>query len=210
MIGVERSNAPSEVSPRSVVEAARSGDEPAWRAIFDLQYPRLYRFFRSRVPAHHQAEDLASSTLLQAFRSIGSFHWQGRPFEAWLFGIARHELASFYRSLPPAPTTELEDYRHVRDDFIAVEVRDLLSQLSDEHRAALELRYLLGFSGQEAAALMGRSHGSFRSLLLRAARAFRAVSDPDHAAASASAEASAPRRASVDDAGAASGARART
>ena len=69
MIEVEPAAAQSEVTPRSVVEAARSGDESAWRAIFDLQYPRLYRFFRSRVSAHHQAEDLASSTVLQAFRS---------------------------------------------------------------------------------------------------------------------------------------------
>jgi RNA polymerase sigma-70 factor (ECF subfamily) len=175
-IEVDAVRSPSEASPRSVVESARRGDEAAWRAIFDLQYPRLYRFFRSRVAAHHQAEDLASSTLLQAFRSIGSFRWQGRPFEAWLFGIASHELASFYRSLPPTPSDAVEERAHVRDEFIAVEVRDLLAQLSDDHRTALELRYLLGFSGQEAAALMGRSHGSFRSLLLRAARAFQRAS----------------------------------
>ena len=90
------------VTPPAVVDAARAGDEVAWREVFDLQYPRLYRFFRSRVPNHHQAEDLASSTLLQAFRSIAAFHWRGRPFEAWLFGVARHELASFYRAQPPA------------------------------------------------------------------------------------------------------------
>ena len=166
--------AASDVTPRDVVEAARDGDEAAWREIFDLQYPRLFRFFRSRVALHHQAEDLASSTLLQAFRSISNFRWQGRPFEAWLFGIARHELASFYRSQAPA-TAELGDSAHVRDEFIAVEVRDMLAKLSDDYRQALELRYLLGFSGQEAAALMDRSHSSFRSLLLRATRAFRAL-----------------------------------
>ena len=146
---------------------------------------------------------------MQAFRSIGSFRWQGRPFEAWLFGIARHELASFYRSLPPA-SAELHEHRHVRDDFIAVEVRDLLAQLTADHRTALELRYLLGFSGQEAAALMGRSHGSFRSLLLRAARAFRAAGATTDEAARARSDAVAPRRTSVDDARASSGARART
>ena len=168
------------VTPPTVVDGARRGDEDAWREVFDLQFPRLYRFFRSRVPHHQQAEDLASSTLLQAFRSIGSFRWRGRPFDAWLFGVARHELATFYRTQRPASeqqsTSEVE-LRHVRDDFIAVEVRDLLEQLQPEHRTALELRYLLGFSGEEAAALMGRSHGAFRSLLLRAAQAFRAVSD---------------------------------
>jgi RNA polymerase sigma-70 factor (ECF subfamily) len=162
-----------------LVESARAGDEAAWRAIFDLQYPKLYRFFRSRVAAHQQAEDLASNTLLQAFRSIERFEWRGRPFEAWLFGIARHELASYYRSRPDTESAEGIEVGCVRDDFIAVEVRDVLEQLMPEHRTALELRYLLGFSGEESAALMGRSHSAFRSLLLRAVRAFRDHSAPD-------------------------------
>ena len=126
----------TEHSAGDVVRAARTGDESAWRAIFDLQYPRLYRFFRSRVAAHQQAEDLASNTLLQAFRSIERFEWRGRPFEAWLFGIARHELASYYRAQTPIESTDGLDLGHVRDDFIAVEVRDTLEQLPPEPPAA--------------------------------------------------------------------------
>ena len=57
---------------------------------------------------------------------------------------------------------------------------------------------------------MGRSHGSFRSLLLRAARAFRAAGATTDEAARARSDAVAPRRTSVDDARASSGARART
>ena len=65
------------------------------------------------------------------------------------------------------------DPESFRNDYVAVEVRDVLARLRDDYREALVLRYAVGLSGQEAAAAMGRSHGSFRALLLRATRAFR-------------------------------------
>jgi RNA polymerase sigma-70 factor (ECF subfamily) len=164
------------ITSMAVVEAARAGDESAWAAIFDHDYDRMFRFFRSRVATVEQAEDLAANVFLEAFRSISRFQWQGKPFEAWLFGIARNQLASYYRSKPPDEvTTEL----HTRDEFLEVEVRDILERLRPDHRTALELRFIVGLSGVEAAAAMERSHGSFRSLLLRAVRAFRAESQKD-------------------------------
>lgn len=161
------------ITSMAVVEAARAGDESAWAAIFDHHYDRMFRFFRSRVATVEQAEDLASNVFLEAFRSISRFQWQGKPFEAWLFGIARNQLASYYRSKPP---DEVQTELHTRDEFLEVEVRDILERLRPDHRTALELRFIVGLSGVEAAAAMDRSHGSFRSLLLRAVRAFRAES----------------------------------
>ena len=61
----------------------------------------------------------------------------------------------------------------MRDEYLAVEVRDLLDRLPADYRRAIEFRYVLGLSGLEAAAAMGRSHSSFRSLLLRATTAFK-------------------------------------
>ena len=161
------------ITSMAVVEAARAGDESAWAAIFDHHYDRMFRFFRSRVATVEQAEDLASNVFLEAFRSITRFQWQGKPFEAWLFGIARNQLASYYRSKPP---DDVQTELHTRDEFLEVEVRDILERLRPDHRTALELRFIVGLSGVEAAAAMDRSHGSFRSLLLRAVRAFRAES----------------------------------
>ncbi len=66
---------------------------------------------------------------------------------------------------------------HMRDEYLIVEVRDLFDRLPAEYRAAIELRHVLGLTGAEAAAAMGRSHGSFRSLLMRATRAFRRESE---------------------------------
>jgi RNA polymerase sigma-70 factor (ECF subfamily) len=161
-------------TPAEVVAAAREGDESAWETLFDLHYARLYRFFRARLSSAEQAEDLASNVFLEAFRSIQNFKWQGKPFEAWLFGIARHQLASFYRSRHIDVTdADLETEPAVRDEFIAIEIRELLEALPREYQTALELRFIVGLSGVEAAEVMGKSHGGYRSLLFRAVKAFR-------------------------------------
>jgi len=165
------------VTPREVVEAAQRGDEEAWGTLFDLHYSRLYRFFRARLASPEQAEDLASDVFLEAFRSVQKFQWQGKPFEAWLFGIAKHTLASYYRSRHPDTTDTIDTEPTVRDEFIAVEIKDILQRLPLEYQAALELRFIVGLSGTEAAEVMGRSHGAFRSLLFRAVRAFKDESD---------------------------------
>ncbi len=163
---------------RDVVAAACDRQDWARRQLFDAHYPQMFRFLRSRVPTNEQAEDLASDVFLEAYRSIGNFEWRNRPFEAWLYGIARHGLASFYRADSEKPDSrDLVPANTVRDEFLGVEVRDLLGRLSPDHRLALELRFIIGLSGEEAAAVMGRSHGSLRTLLHRAVRAFREVSD---------------------------------
>lgn len=121
-----------------------------------------------------QAEDLASNTFLEAFRSIANFKWQGKPFEAWLFGIARHQLASYYRSAKDELTdANLETEPAVRDEFISIEIREILEALPREYQVALQLRFIVGLSGVEAAEVMQKSHGAYRSLLFRAVKAFR-------------------------------------
>jgi RNA polymerase sigma-70 factor (ECF subfamily) len=159
---------------RESVEAARAGDANAWQTLFDAHYPKVFRYVRSRVESAQTAEDLASEAFLEAYRSIGRFRWQSRPFEAWLFGIARNRLLMHYRSRRPGVQLP-DEVEHVRDEFLDVEIRDVLDRLPADYRAAIEYRYVLGLSGAEAAAAMGKSHGAFRMLLNRATKAFKAA-----------------------------------
>jgi RNA polymerase sigma-70 factor (ECF subfamily) len=157
---------------RQRVAAARAGDERAWRALFEEYYPRLYGFMRARVGDADTAEDLAAEAFGDAYRGLPQFRWQGVPFGAWLFKVARNRLRMHYRRGPaPPPFPELPI--SMADETLALDVRDALERLPDEYREAIELRYLLGLSGAEAAAAMGRSHGAFRTLLHRASRAFK-------------------------------------
>jgi len=158
---------------RRRVAAAQTGDARAWRELFDEHYPKLFGFMRARVGDRDTAEDLAAETFADAFRGLPRFRWRGKPFGAWLFKVARNRLRMHYRSRPPLIEQSLTDPGTTADETLALDVRDALARLPAEYREAIELRYLLGLSGAEAAAAMGRSHGAFRMLLHRASQAFR-------------------------------------
>ena len=160
------------LTDRRTVEAAKAGDEDAWRVLFDGHFAKVTRFFRWRVASETVAEDLAAEVFADAYRGLGKFRWRNRPFEAWLFAIARNRLAMYYRKL--RDEAELHpDTQSQRNEYLAIEIRDVLERLPEDYRTAIEYRYVVGLSGQEAAAAMGRSHGSFRVLLHRATKAFQ-------------------------------------
>ena len=160
------------------VEAARRGSDEAWRELFDAHYPKLIRFFRVRVPTDQIADDLAADAFAEAFRSIGRFRWRRRPFEAWVFGIARNRLKMHYRSLRTAEPLS-DRMSAFRDEFLDIDLRDALDRLPDDYREAIVYRYVVGLSGEEAAAAMDRSHNAFRQLLFRATRQFKREFGPD-------------------------------
>ena len=159
---------------RLILEAARSGDAAVWEELFDEHYPQLYRFFRSRVPGDTLAEDLAADVFAEAWRSRGGLRWRRRT------RIARHRLASFYRDRPPDArelTSDDEPIGQVHNEFLAVELRDVLDGLRADYRQAIELRYVVGLANVEAAAVMDRSPGAFRTLLHRALQSCRDALD---------------------------------
>ena len=63
--------------------------------------------------------------------------------------------------------------RDARETETVHRIASQLDRLEPDYRIAIELRYLLGLSGEEAAAVMNRSHGAFRALLHRATAAFK-------------------------------------
>ncbi len=167
----------AQPSRRVHPDATSPDSEAAWGELFDAHYPQLYRYFYAHLDSHEQSEDLAAEVFADAWRTRGSLRWRDRSFEAWLFKHARKRLDEYQdaqrgEALHADSSAQVED-APVWDDYVAVEVREQLSRLKPDYRTALELRYLMGLSGAEAAAAMGRSHGAFRALLLRAVEAFR-------------------------------------
>jgi len=156
----------------ALIDAAKRGDESAWVELHSRYFPRLYRFFLTRTGSTQDAEDLTAETFVDAFRGLGGFRWRQRPFGAWLFAIARNRLRQHFRSR--RLTTELMgDVAHIRNEYVAIEILDVLARLEPDQRTVIEYRYLLGLSGEETAAAMGRSHPAVRKLLGRANEAFR-------------------------------------
>jgi RNA polymerase sigma-70 factor (ECF subfamily) len=135
-----------------------------------------YHFFRTCNPT--EAEELTSETFLAALESLDHFD-QRRTFCGWLFGIAQHKLADYFRkpdrNLPletvenastSDPSPEVQVARKLDMDAVARG----LKHLPADQVEALSLRIFGGLSAAEAGRLMGKSEAAVKMLVLRGLR----------------------------------------
>ena len=177
---------PETGDERRLVERARQGDEAALESLYRSHYDRIYRYCYYRLGSAEAAEDATAQVFLGMVRALPRFEWRGKPFVAWLYGIARKQAALWERESrradppstadspalpgdggPPEALLEQQEQRVV--------LIQALGELPDTQREVIVLRYGLSLSLEETAAALGRSAGAVKQLQLRALAALRAV-----------------------------------
>jgi RNA polymerase sigma-70 factor (ECF subfamily) len=135
-------------------ELPAGGD--AFIEFYDRQGPAVLIFFRRRTWDPEVAMDLTAETFARAFAGRGSFRGTtSGELDAWLFGIARHLLAGFFRhgraERGAINRLEIRSPRVSRDDLGRIEelaglrelreaLGDQLARLSAQEREAVSLR----------------------------------------------------------------------
>jgi RNA polymerase sigma-70 factor, ECF subfamily len=142
----------------------------------------VYSYAYYRIGNHHDAEDLTEQTFLQAYRHFDRAQREsdGRPLRPWLIRIAHNLAANYYRDRSRRPLTQLEDATvltalHGTEEMVEgrEEVKEVLagvSNLPDDRREALIMRFALDMDNREIARALGRSEGATKVLLHRAIR----------------------------------------
>jgi RNA polymerase sigma-70 factor (ECF subfamily) len=167
-----------------LVQLAQGGDADAFGSLFERHAPAIFRYLYAHMDNREDAEDLTEEVFLRVWRSLSNYREQGSPFVAYLFRVARNALIDFYRRSQHAKNQiSLEDGMFSEDgadpgDVVLnkidnQEVRNLLSQLREEYRTVLVLRFLGDLSPDETAQVMGKSAGAVRVLQHRALAALR-------------------------------------
>ena len=176
-------------------------EEDADKRRLDGEFTELYRahlrdvysYSYYRVGNHHDAEDLTEQTFLQAYRHFerAQRESKGRPLRPWLIRIAHNLAANYYRDRSRRPQTQLEDAAvvsapHTTADLAEgrQELRDVLegvSNLPEDRREALIMRFALGMDNREIARAMDRTDGATKVLIHRAIKQLeQIVSVPAH------------------------------
>ncbi len=165
----------------ALVELARTGDSEAFGLLYDHYHVAVYRFLFYRTRSSVLAEDLTSETFFRALRSMTGFRWQGKDFGAWLMTIARNLATDHFKAGRTRLEMTTEDMGQHDDTTEGPEAAVLagltnevllrsLTQLPEEQRDCLVMRFLQGMSIAETAAVLGRSDGAVKQLQLRGVR----------------------------------------
>src|SRR5689334_21485484 len=129
-----------------LVRAAQQGDRPAFAALVEAYWDRLYRFLYQLTRDRHQAEDLAQEAFLRALAHLDRFA-AGTNFRAWLFRIAHNAFANQHRAARPRvslPDDLTAAEQGPADEALSREslqrLADAVAALPTEYRGALLLR----------------------------------------------------------------------
>ncbi|MHA2788123.1 sigma-70 family RNA polymerase sigma factor [Corynebacterium sp. S7] len=169
-----------------LVPLAAEGDRRALQEVIRIVYPKVLRYTRARIGGGRTptAEDTAQEICLAVSQSIGKYVDRGKPFMAFVYGIAFNKVADAHRSMSrdkSNPTEEVPDgeYTGTTPEESALvqdgsnRVRELLDSLSEKARDIIILRVFVGLSAEETADAVGSTAGAVRVAQHRALASLR-------------------------------------
>jgi RNA polymerase sigma-70 factor (ECF subfamily) len=159
------------------VAAAARGDRDALGVVLRIVRPLVVRYCRARVTSSRNqllsADDVAQEVCLAVMTALPRYRDQGRPFMAFVYGIASHKVADAHRAAARNKSDATDEVPDVVDvthgpEQHAIEAEStrrmnaLLSSLSPKHREILILRLVVGLSAEETAQAVGSTAGAVR------------------------------------------------
>jgi RNA polymerase sigma-70 factor (ECF subfamily) len=159
--------------------AAQRGEVEPYRRLLEALLPEIRRFAVRRLRDLTAAEDVVQNVLLSLHRARHTYRPE-RPFEPWIWAIARNALIDAQRSrraravreVPLEEALESAEAEPVRSLAISPELRRALESIPAAQRQAVELVQIEGLSVAEAAARAGTTAGALK---VRAHRGYRAL-----------------------------------
>jgi RNA polymerase sigma-70 factor (ECF subfamily) len=154
------------------IAAADPGDPAAMAAFIRLSQPQVWSLCAYLVD-EASADDLTQETYLRAFRALPSFRAESSA-RTWLLSIARRVCMDELRQRTRRRRQERRMLELGGQEWAEtgateqVEVRELLSHLSEDRRAAFVLTQILGLSYEETASACGTTSGTIASRVARA------------------------------------------
>jgi RNA polymerase sigma-70 factor, ECF subfamily len=161
----------------NLLEAVASGNQTAFRAVYDRASPLLFAICVRLMRDCDLAQDVLQEAMTRIWRKAHLFDRAKGNALAWMTVVTRNCALSRIAAAPP-PSTSLDDTgvlaaveaRAFDDPVTGAEMRRCLKKLNDKYRKCVTLIYLNGLSYEELAAEMGSPLGSVKSWVHRAVR----------------------------------------
>ncbi|MCD6500925.1 sigma-70 family RNA polymerase sigma factor [bacterium] len=147
--------------------------------IYDKYVDKIYRFVFLKVESQEIAEDLTSIVFTKGWKKFKKGE-DIKNISAYLYQIARAEIANYHRERAKFPTISTEatqipivdpkpnseQTQEFQSDLVTI--KNCLAKLNNNYQDVLVWRYIDGYSNKEIAEMLGKSKGAVRVMIHRA------------------------------------------
>jgi len=170
---------------RAQVRRACRGEVSAIEALYRTYYEPVFRYIFFRLRSTVAAEDVTTRVFLGMCQGLSRYHDEGKPFVAWLYGIAKKQVAYHQKGQRRAALpVQLESGQELIAETVGphatlegrerrLAIAEALHFIPARQRDTIILRYILSLSLAETAAALGRSEGAVKQLQLRGLSSLR-------------------------------------
>ncbi|MGB9743589.1 MAG: RNA polymerase sigma factor [Minisyncoccales bacterium] len=158
--------------------------EPAiFGQLYDEYYQPIFGYILKRVNDLEIAQDITSETFLKALKNLWRFRWQNKPFSAWLYRIANHEIANYFRKNKPKIISfeQVPELWLIENPSETLNYQEFLNwqekiqQLPIKYQEVIILRFYEDKSIKEVAEILKKKEGTVKSLLHRGLERLKAT-----------------------------------
>lgn len=179
---------------QSLVKFLLKGDEDKFKEFYNLYFPRIYRFCKSRIDSEDSCKDIVQQSMINAMKGLHNYRGEASLY-TWLCQIARNEIHAWFKkhgqkdqlntsidqneaiiaAIESIPSGINGEKYNINEDVLTELVQVSLDSLPSAYGKVLELKYLEGLSVAEIAYQMDSGEIAIQSLLARARNAFKSV-----------------------------------
>lgn len=164
-----------QIQMEMLVKKAKDMDSEAFAQLYQEVYKDLYRFAYYTLRNTHDAEDVVSETIVDAYYGISKLK-EEKAFKGWIFRIlsvkCKRKLKEYVNKTVPLdfytdiPDLEKENYQ---------DLNSALLSLSDKERMILSMSIFAGYKSAEIGKTLHMNHNTVRSMQSRALDKLRAI-----------------------------------
>ena len=151
-----------------LVRRARRQDASAFARLYEEIYKDLYKFALYTLKNPHDAEDVVSDTVMDAYAGIKGLKKE-ESFRAWIFRILSNKCRRKLKEYVNKTTEFPGELGSGGQDFVEDSmVRAAFARLSDEERMIIALHLFGGYKSREIGEILHMHDGTVRSKESRA------------------------------------------
>jgi len=162
---------------RLLIRRAQTGDQAAFRSLYDNHVDRVFRVTYRMTGSEEAARECTQEAFVRAFSRLESFRGESK-FSTWIHSIGVNMALNTLRSRTRAREVTLDHELEWRgpeqgDPTVRDRIRDAVEALPEHQRTVFLMHDLEGFKHREIAETLGVAVGTSKARLSRARAALR-------------------------------------